>query len=112
MSTMSGSIVSQGIPLTRLRLADGFLLVLPIHGDDSTRGSVPAREVTKIALRLKFFIEQIIPYEIDENIVTKSNSPVLTRDVEKTAQEAAAEEHRACIVFCLLVCKTWFLKQS
>ena len=68
--------------------------------------------MTKIALRLKYQIEQVIPCEIEEWKVTKANSAILTRKVIKTAGEAGGEEHKQCVVYCLLVCYRWFRKQA
>lgn len=73
---------------------------------------MPPKEVTKVALRLKFQIEQVIPIELDEAKITKANSAVITKKVIKTAQEAGGQEYKACVVYCLLVCKRWFKKQS
>ncbi|KAI9887982.1 MAG: hypothetical protein M1823_000239 [Watsoniomyces obsoletus] len=86
--------------------------LLPVSNGDSIPFSIPPKEVTKVALRLKYLIEQIIPYEIDEARITKANSPILTKDVEKTAKGAAGEDNGACVVFCLMVCRDWFKRQS
>jgi hypothetical protein len=68
--------------------------------------------VTKIALRLKHQIEQVIPCELEEDQVTKPHSPILTNDVINTTKQAGGEESRACIVYCLLVVKSWFKRQA
>ena len=68
--------------------------------------------VTKIALRLKYQIEQVIPCELEEAKVTRANSPVITRKVIRTAKDAGGKEHAACIVYCLLVCYRWFKRQA
>ncbi|KAF1912912.1 hypothetical protein BDU57DRAFT_559117 [Ampelomyces quisqualis] len=73
---------------------------------------IDAKEVTKIALRLKHQIEQVIPCELEEEQITKAHSPILTKAVLDTARAAGGEQHQACIVFCLLVVKKWFMKQS
>jgi len=67
-----------------------------------------AEAVTKVALRLKHQIEQVIPCELEEWKVTKANSPVITRKVIRTAKEVGGKEHEACVVYCLLVCYRWF----
>ncbi len=74
--------------------------------------AVPAKEVTKVALRLKYQIEQVIPCEIEESKIVKANSPVITKKVVQTAKEAGGKEHAACVVYCLLVCKRWFKRQA
>ena len=68
--------------------------------------------VTKVALRLKYQIEQVIPCEIEEWKITKANSPIVTRKVIKTARGAGGKEHDACIIYCLLVCYRWFKRQA
>jgi hypothetical protein len=73
---------------------------------------MPAEAVTKVALRLKYQIEQVIPCELEEWKVTKANSPVITRRVIKTAKEAGGKEHEACVVYCLLVCNRWFRQMA
>jgi hypothetical protein len=74
--------------------------------------AIPPAEVTKVALRLKYQIEQVIPCEMEESKVTRANSAVITRKVIKTAKEAGGEENKGCIVYCLLVCKRWFQRQA
>lgn len=88
------------------------VLVLPIHHDERLVSAIPPLEVTKVALRLKYLIEQVIPCEIEEDRVTKPHSPIVTPEVEKAAKEAGGEEYKGCVVFCLLVCKTWFQRQA
>lgn len=68
--------------------------------------------MTKVALRLKYQIEQVVPCEMEEWKITKANSPVITRKVVMTAKDAGGEEHRGCIVYCLLVCNRWFKRQA
>lgn len=71
---------------------------------------VDPKQVTKICLRLKHQIEQIIPYELEEEKVTKANSPIITQAVLDTANRAGAdgEDKTACVVYCLLIVKKWF----
>lgn len=68
--------------------------------------------MTKVALRLKYQIEQVVSCEMEEFKITKANSSVITRKVIQTAKEAGGEEHQACVVYCLLVCHRWFKKQA
>lgn len=68
--------------------------------------------MTKVALRLKYQIEQVISCQLDPSIITNPNSSVITKDVIKTAKEAGGTEYRACVIFCLLVCERWFKLQG
>ena len=96
----------------RHRWAEEARRLLPTHGSDLPPSAIPAKEVTKVALRLKYQIEQVIPIELDEAKITKANSPVITEKVIRTAREAGGEEYKSCVVYCLLVVKRWFMKQS
>lgn len=89
-----------------------LLTVLPSHNADLPPSAFPAKEVTKVALRLKYQIEQVIPCELEEEKITRANSAVITPKVLKTAKEAGGSEYAACVVYCLLVCKRWFKKQA
>ncbi|KAM5439339.1 Calcium channel yvc1 [Microsporum ferrugineum] len=86
--------------------------LLPRTRDQIVTPALPAKEVTKVALRLKYQVEQVISCELDESLVTKANSTVITKEVIQTAREAGGEEYRACVVFCLLVCVRWFKIQA
>jgi hypothetical protein len=86
--------------------------VLPTSHDRIPPSPVPAREVTLIALRLKLQIEEVIPCELDEERVTRPHSDIITPGVLATAKDAGGDEHRACVVFCLLMVKKWFKKQA
>jgi hypothetical protein len=88
------------------------VIVLPTARGDLPPSALPAKEVTKVALRLKYQIEEVIPCELEEWKVTKANSPIITRKVIQTAKEAGGKEHAACVVYCLLVCKRWFKRQA
>ena len=79
---------------------------------ESVPSAIPAVEVTKVALRLKYQIEQVIPCELEEWKVTKANSPVITHKVIRTAKEAGGKEYQQCVVYGLLVCKRWFKRQA
>lgn len=73
---------------------------------------MPPQDVTKVALRLKYQIEQVIPCELEEWKITKANSPVITTKVIRTAKDAGGKDHKACVVYCLLVCLRWFKRQA
>ena len=86
--------------------------MLPTARGELPPSALPAKEVTKVALRLKYQIEEVIPCELEEWKVTKANSPIITRKVVQTAKEAGGKEYAACVVYCLLVCKRWFKRQA
>lgn len=89
-----------------------LLSVLPTRREHLPPPPIPPKEVTKIALRLKHQIEQVIPCELEEYKVTKAHSPILTHAVIETAKKAGGEEYKACVVYCLLVVKKWFKRQA
>lgn len=86
--------------------------LLPTHREDEPTSAIPAPEVTKVALRLKHLIEQCVPCELEENLITMANSKVITDNVVKAALEAGGEEYGSCVVYCLLVNQRWFKKQA
>ncbi|OTA81272.1 hypothetical protein M434DRAFT_401422 [Hypoxylon sp. CO27-5] len=86
--------------------------LLPVHRDDSVESAIPAPEVTKVALRLRYLIEQCVPCELEEQRITRPHSRVITPKVIKAAKEAGGLENRSCVVFCLLVVKHWFKHQA
>jgi hypothetical protein len=59
-------------------------------------------------LRLKYLIEQCIPCELEQELITKPHSRIVTPKVLTAAKEAGGEECGACVVYCLLVNKRWF----
>lgn len=63
-----------------------------------------------MCLRLKHQIEECVPCELPEELITRSHSPIITPGVVQTAKTAGGEEYKACVVFCLLVVKRWFRK--
>lgn len=79
---------------------------------EAITSAYPALEVTKVALRLKYQIEQVIPIEIEIEKISRANSPIITRKVLKTAKEAGGKDFPSCIIYCLLVCKRWFQRQA
>ena len=85
--------------------------VLPTQRNDAAP-AIPAKEVTKVALRLKQQIEQVVPCELEEWKITKAHSPILTRAVIATAKQAGGTPYRACVVFALLVVHKWFKRQA
>ena len=107
-----GKLFGANTERNRHRYAEQARQLLPTHGSDLPPSALPAKEVTKVALRLKYQIEQVIPIELDEAKITKANSAVITPKVIKTAKEAGGEEYKSCVVYCLLVVKRWFMKQS
>lgn len=87
--------------------------LLPRHRDDLL-SALPAKEVTEVALKLKYLIEQTIPVEFKETQLTRPNSDVITHGVVRCAKEACGgnESLRACLVFGLMTCKRWFRRQA
>lgn len=86
--------------------------MLPRYHDRIIESSIPPIEVTKVAVRLRRLIEECVPCELEENLITKPHSKVITNKVIKAAKQAGGSEYGACVVFCLLVCKRWFSHQS
>jgi hypothetical protein len=86
--------------------------VLPTYHEDALPSAIPAPEVTKVALRLRYLIEECVPCELEESQITQSHSRIITHEVVKAAQEAGGADHGACVVYCLLVNKRWFKKQA
>jgi hypothetical protein len=78
--------------------------------------AILAPEVTKVALRLRYLIETVVPCELEEDCITEAHSHVITTGVVKAAKEAGkvgeGEDYRACVVYALLVNKRWFKKQA
>jgi hypothetical protein len=70
--------------------------------------AIPAGEVTKVALRLRYLIESVVPCELEETSITKAHSNVITTAVVKVAKEAGrvgeSEDYSACVV-CLNLCR-------
>ncbi|CAD6914361.1 unnamed protein product [Tilletia controversa] len=47
-----------------------------------------AKQVTRVALRLKAFIEAVIPCELEEDLITRSHSRIITAAVIQAAKDA------------------------
>ncbi|KAK5729058.1 Calcium channel yvc1 [Elasticomyces elasticus] len=91
--------------------------LLPHHRDRPISSPIPAKQVTLIALRLKYQIEQVVPCELPPERVTLPHSSVITPAVIKTAKSAGKvsgsdEDLSACVVYCLLIVKQWFKLQA
>ncbi|PGG95732.1 hypothetical protein AJ79_09905 [Helicocarpus griseus UAMH5409] len=95
----------------RRQLHEGRRL-LPVRRNEAVPPALPSKDVTRVALRLKYQIEQVISCELDEDDVCRPNSPIITKAVIDTAHEAGGEEYKACVVNCLLVCVRWFRLQA
>ncbi|CAI6331069.1 unnamed protein product [Periconia digitata] len=96
----------------RHRMQDEFRSLLPTRRDTLPPPPIPPKDVTKVALRLKHQLEQVVPCELEEALITKPHSHIITREVVQTAKEAGGKDHRACVVYCLLVVKRWFKQQA
>jgi hypothetical protein len=86
--------------------------VLPTYHEEGVESAIPPVEVTKVALRLRYLIEECVPCELEETQLTQAHSRILTTKVIKAAREAGGTEYGACVVYCLLVNKRWFKKQA
>lgn len=101
----------------RRHFHDEIQALLPTSREDIIPSAIPAKDVTFIALRLKYQIEQVIPCELPEDRVTQPHSNVLTDAVMATAKSAGKvsgmdKDHGSCVVYCLLICKRWFQQQA
>ncbi|KAE8380967.1 hypothetical protein BDV26DRAFT_110541 [Aspergillus bertholletiae] len=96
----------------RRRLQVEHRRLLPAYHSDPVASTGPAKEVTKVALRLRYQIEQVIPCEVEESIITSPTSRVITDNVVQAAKQAGGEDTHGCVVFCLLVCLRWFKIQA
>lgn len=72
--------------------------VLPSYTEDNLESAIPPAEVTKIAIRLHHLVEQCIPCEMEMELVTRSHSKVITKEVIKATKEAGGEEYKGCVV--------------
>ena len=91
--------------------------LLPSHRERQIPSAIPAKQVTYVALRLKYQIEQVVPCELPEERISAPHSNVITPAVIKTAKSAGklsghSEDYSSCVVYCLLVVKHWFKKQA
>lgn len=94
----------------RHSLEGQYEALLPETREDD-RPAVSPHAVTIICLRLKYQLEQVIPVELPEERITLVHSTVITDAVVKTARDAG-KEHKECVVFALLIVKSWFKKQA
>jgi hypothetical protein len=53
------------------------------------------KEVTKVALRLRYLLEECVPCELHEEKITRLHSKIITDKVLKAAKEAGGEEYSA-----------------
>lgn len=86
--------------------------MLPTYSADQVPPDHPSKEITKVALRLKYQIEQVVPCELQEELITDANSRIITKAVIRTAKEAGGDDLRGCVIFCLLICLRWFRIQA
>ncbi|KAI1200667.1 hypothetical protein F5X97DRAFT_292535 [Nemania serpens] len=86
--------------------------LLPVHRGPSVQSAIPAPDVTKVALRLRYLVQECVPCELEQQQITQPHSKVITHKVIRAAKEAGGAENGACVVFCLLVVKRWFRHQA
>ncbi|KAK6435519.1 Calcium channel yvc1 [Oleoguttula sp. CCFEE 5521] len=99
----------------RQHFRDEIQALLPSHNEDRAVSAIPSRDVTLVALRLKYQLEVVVPCELPEDRITAAHSNVITDEVVKTALAAGKlgdKDHSACVVYCLLIVKSWFKKQA
>ena len=94
-------------PYSHVRLA-----VLPSYRDEPIHSAISPEVVTEIALRLRHLIEQCVPCELEEDQITRPHSKIITKKVIAAARDAGGSEHRACVVFCLLINRRWWKHQA
>ncbi|KAJ5516224.1 ATPase P-type K/Mg/Cd/Cu/Zn/Na/Ca/Na/H-transporter [Penicillium freii] len=97
---------------TRHRVEVERRRLLPAYAADESDASNSSKEIAKVALRLKYQIEQVVSCEVQGHLLTDPNSRIITDDVVETAKQAGGDEYKACVVYCLLVCLRWFKIQS
>ena len=88
---------------------------MPTYHEDAIPSAIAAPEVTKVALRLRYLIEECIPCELEETKITESHSRIITHSVVEAARKAGEvgdKDYNACVVYALLVNKRWFKKQA
>jgi hypothetical protein len=86
--------------------------VLPSFQEEGIPSAIAPEEVTKVALRLRYLIEESVPCELEESLITQAHSRIITPKVVKAAKEAGGDQYAACVVYALLVNKRWFKKQA
>lgn len=94
------------------QLHANYQRVIPLSEEESLPSTFDPAEVTKVALRLRYLIEECVPCELEEEKITRPHSKIITEKVLKAAKEAGGEEYSACVVYCLLVAKRWFKHQA
>ncbi|KAF2964412.1 hypothetical protein GQX73_g9173 [Xylaria multiplex] len=86
--------------------------LLPLHQDPTIQSAIPAPDVTKVALRLRYLVQECVPCELEEHQITQPHSKVITQHVISAAKEAGGAANRPCVVYGLLVAKRWFRRQA
>lgn len=72
--------------------------MLPTYHDGSFTSAIPAKEVTKVALRLRYLVQECVASELEESVITNPHSRIITPAVLKAAKNAGGTEHGACVV--------------
>lgn len=86
--------------------------VLPTYHENTLPSAIPAAEVTKVALKLRYLIEECVPCELETSAITRAHSRIITHHVIQAAKEAGGADYGSCVVYALLVNKHWFKKQA
>jgi hypothetical protein len=79
----------------RQRWRDEARRLLPTFDEAALPSAIPAPEVTKIALKLRYLIEECVPCELEESHITCSHSRIITQSVVKAAKEAGGSGYAA-----------------
>lgn len=99
--------------------------LLPIDEDSDIgiNSSPTPRQVLRIALNLKYLIDQVVPIQFNEDLLTSPFSEILTSKVVQLAREAAggkgngkintsSRKYRAVLIFCLLKVSHWYQRMA
>lgn len=100
------------LPLSIAQLHANCQLVIPLPEEEPLLSTFDPAEVTKVALRLRYLVEECVPCQLEEEKITRPHSKIITEKVLKAAKEAGGGEYGACVVYCLLVTKRWFKHQA
>ncbi|GMM38627.1 Yvc1 protein [Saccharomycopsis crataegensis] len=95
------------------------LLVDSNASDIGIWSSPSPRQVLRVALNLKYLIDQVIPIQLDLELITNPYSDILTTKVVNLAIEAAggkgegkvgttSRRYRAVLIYCLLINAKWY----
>ncbi|BFZ55795.1 Calcium channel yvc1 [Savitreella phatthalungensis] len=79
--------------------------LLATHATDTTKPIPDPRKVTLVARKIRHLINQLIPVQIDEALVTTPRGHVITTKVLDLVQEAGGDLPGCVVYCCLYVCR-------